>query len=157
MSGEKAMDYQVVMEEIVSITAGETDRIANLGNIASILHERLGFLWTGFYRVVGDELVLGPFQGSTACIRIARGRGVCGTSWDRDEVLVVPDVHKFEGHIACDSRSRSEIVLPLHMSDGEIWGVLDIDSERVGDFDENDAAQLIDVIEVVEEILGRSD
>ncbi len=157
MAGGDKRDYQEILREIESVTGEEPDRIANLANIAAILHERLPFLWTGFYRVVGDELVLGPFQGSTACIRIARGRGVCGSSWERDEVVVVADVRKFEGHIACDSRSRSEIVLPLHLPDGEIWGVLDIDSQREGDFDADDAVGLVEVVELVEEILSRGE
>lgn len=154
MSARSGRDYPRIVEEIEAVTAGETDWIANLANVAAILHERLPFLWTGFYRVVEEELVLGPFQGQTACIRIGRGRGVCGAAWERDEVLVVPDVHRFEGHIACDARTRSEIVLPIHGADGAVWGVLDIDSEREGGFGEEDAVALVDVVAIVEKLLA---
>ncbi len=155
MDGGRSEVYRAVADEVEAITAGEGDWIANLANIAAILHERLPFFWAGFYRVVGDELVLGPFQGTTACIRIPKGKGVCGAAWERDEVLVVPDVRNFEGHIACNSRSKSEIVLPIHLPGGEVWGVLDIDSEELNDFDSDDAAALVDVVEIVEGVLAR--
>ena len=133
-------------------SAGE-DGLSLMANLCALIHERMGFFWTGFYIVRGDQLRLGPFQGPVACMRISRGRGVCGTAWDRGETIIVPDVDQFPGHIACSSLSRSEIVIPLRSprpsstssitSCGEeIWGVLDIDSERLGTFDEIDAAYL---------------
>ena len=148
-------DYERAIEEIRAVSAGESDAVANLANAAAILFERLPFSWVGFYRVVGEELVLGPFQGRPACVRIARGRGVCGSAWDAGEVLVVPDVHAFEGHIACDPLSRSEVVLPLRTPRGVVWGVLDIDSDRVNDFGEEDVAQLRRVAALVERIISR--
>ena len=123
-SGGKAERYRVLLPQVRSLLAGETDR------------------WVGFYRVQGDELVLGPFQGPVACTRIARGRGVCGTAWQEDRTLVVPDVDAFPGHIACSSLSRSEIVIPLHDREGRVRGVLDIDSDRPAAFDATDAAWL---------------
>jgi GAF domain-containing protein len=108
-----------------------------MANVAALLHEEFGFWWTGFYRVVGDELVLGPFQGPIACIRIACGRGVCGTAWQRGETVIVPNVHEFPGHIACSSASNSEIVVPV-VSGGTVIAVLDIDSTDYGTFDETD-------------------
>ena len=139
-SGDKAERYRVLLPQVRSLLAGETDRVANLANVAAALKTTFGFFWVGFYRVQGDELVLGPFQGPVACTRIARGRGVCGTAWQEDRTLVVPDVDAFPGHIACSSLSRSEIVVPLHDCEGRVWGVLDIDSDRPAAFDETDAA-----------------
>lgn len=141
-SGDKAERYRVLLPQVRSLLAGETDRVANLANVAAALKTTFGFFWVGFYRVQGDELVLGPFQGPVACTRIARGRGVCGTAWQEDRTLVVPDVDAFPGHIACSSLSRSEIVVPLHDREGRVWGVLDIDSDRPAAFDETDAAWL---------------
>ena len=141
-SGGKAERYRVLLPQVCSLLAGETDRVANLANVAAALKTTFGFFWVGFYRVQGDELVLGPFQGPVACTRIARGRGVCGTAWQEDRTLVVPDVDAFPGHIACSSLSRSEIVVPLHDREGRVWGVLDIDSDRPAAFDETDAAWL---------------
>ena len=141
-SGDKAERYRVLLSQVRSLLAGETDRVANLANVAAALKTTFGFFWVGFYRVQGDELVLGPFQGPVACTRIARGRGVCGTAWQEDRTLVVPDVDAFPGHIACSSLSRSEIVVPLHDREGRVWGVLDIDSDRPAAFDETDAAWL---------------
>ena len=141
-SGGKAERYRVLLPQVRSLLAGETDRVANLANVAAALKTTFGFFWVGFYRVQGDELVLGPFQGPVACTRIARGRGVCGTAWQEDRTLVVPDVDAFPGHIACSSLSRSEIVVPLHDREGRVWGVLDIDSDRPSAFDETDAAWL---------------
>lgn len=117
---------------------GEEDLIANLANVSAALKETFGFLWVGFYLVKGEELVLGPFQGPIACTRIRKGRGVCGTAWAKAETLVVPDVDAFPGHIACSSLSRSEIVVPLVGPDGEVWGVLDVDSEKLNSFNETD-------------------
>ena len=141
-SGGKAERYRVLLPQVRSLLAGETDRVANLANVAAALKTTFGFFWVGFYRVQGDELVLGPFQGPVACTRIARGRGVCGTAWQEDRTLVVPDVDAFPGHIACSSLSRSEIVVPLHDREGRVWGVLDIDSDRPAAFDETDATWL---------------
>lgn len=141
-SGGKAERYRVLLPQVRSLLAGETDRVANLANVAAALKTTFGFFWVGFYRVQGDELVLGPFQGPVACTRIARGRGVCGTAWQEDRTLVVPDVDAFPGHIACSSLSRSEIVVPLHDREGRVWGVLDIDSDRPAAFDCTDAAWL---------------
>ena len=141
-SGGKAERYRVLLPQVRSLLAGETDLVANLANVAAALKTTFGFFWVGFYRVQGDELVLGPFQGPVACTRIARGRGVCGTAWQEDRTLVVPDVDAFPGHIACSSLSRSEIVVPLHDREGRVWGVLDIDSDRPAAFDETDAAWL---------------
>ena len=117
------------------------DIIANMANMAAMLHETFGFWWTGFYRVIGNELILGPFQGPLACTRIAYGRGVCGTAWKERHTLVVPDVEQFPGHIACSSASRSEIVVPVFQND-EVIAVLDIDSDRLATFDETDSAYL---------------
>ena len=125
------------MLQIEALVSGETDLIANMANVAAVLHEAFGFWWTGFYRVVGEELVLGPFQGPMACTRIARGRGVCGTAWQRGETIVVEDVEQFPGHIACSAMSRSEIVVPI-FAGGKIVAVLDIDSEHLATFDATD-------------------
>lgn len=141
-SGGKAERYRVLLPQVRSLLAGETDRVANLANVAAALKTTFDFFWVGFYRVQGDELVLGPFQGPVACTRIARGRGVCGTAWQEDRTLVVPDVDAFPGHIACSSLSRSEIVVPLHDREGRVRGVLDIDSDRPAAFDATDAAWL---------------
>ena len=141
-SGGKAERYRVLLPQVRSLLAGETDRVANLANVAAALKTTFGFFWVGFYRVQGDELVLGPFQGSVACTRIARGRGVCGMAWQEDRTLVVPDVDAFPGHIACSSLSRSEIVVPVHDREGRVQGVLDIDSDRPAAFDATDAAWL---------------
>lgn len=137
----KTEKYQNLLPQIESLVADETDMIAKMANVAAALHEEFGFWWTGFYRVVGNELVLGPFQGPIACIRIAYGRGVCGTAWQRGETVIVPDVHEFAGHIACSSASNSEIVVPLFLNDS-IIAVLDIDSTEFGTFDETDKLYL---------------
>lgn len=141
----KAARYESLIPQICSLIEGETDTIANLANVAAALKEAFGFFWTGFYLVRdsgaaanGKELVLGPFQGPVACTRIGYGKGVCGSAWKAGRSIVVEDVEKFPGHIACSSLSRSEIVVPLVMDDGEIIGVLDIDSTAVGTFDEED-------------------
>ena len=121
---------------------GETDGIARMANVSAVLHDAFGFWWTGVYRVAGKELVLGPFQGPVACMRIPFGKGVCGTALARNESVVVPDVEAFPGHIACSSASRSEIVVPVHGPDGSVIAVLDIDSDRPAAFDEVDRAAL---------------
>ena len=124
--------------QIASLLEGETDPIAKMANVAAVLHETFGFWWTGFYRVAGGELLLGPFQGPVACMHIPFGKGVCGTAWARNESVVVPDVELFPGHIACSSASRSEIVVPVRGADGAVSAVLDIDSDRLSAFDEVD-------------------
>ncbi|MBQ0025276.1 MAG: GAF domain-containing protein [Bacteroidales bacterium] len=125
---------------------GESDMIANMANVSALLHNIFGFWWTGFYRVQGDELVLGPFQGPLACTRIPFGKGVCGSAWKADRSIIVPDVEKFPGHIACSSESRSEIVVPVR-KDGKIIAVLDIDSRELDSFDENDRVFLEQIVE----------
>ena len=129
--------YEALLPQIEAVVEGEPDLIANMANVAAMLHETFGFWWTGFYRVEGDELVLGPFQGPMACTRIKKGRGVCGTAWAEAATQVVPDVDKFPGHIACSSASRSEIVVPVFQQ-GQIIAVLDIDSAELNTFDQTD-------------------
>lgn len=143
--GTKAERYTALFPQVESLLHSETDEVANLANVAAALKETFGFFWVGFYRVSGDELVLGPFQGPVACTRIHKGRGVCGTAWQEARTLVVPDVDAFPGHIACSSLSRSEIVVPLTDDAGKVWGVLDIDSNELNAFDEVDARFLEDV------------
>ncbi|HUB61026.1 MAG TPA: GAF domain-containing protein [Puia sp.] len=132
--GSKTDQYQSLMPQIRALVEGETDRVANLANIAAALRQQFGWLWVGFYLVKDGELVVGPFQGPVACTRIAPGRGVCGTSWVEKRTLIVPDVEKFPGHIACSSLSRSEIVVPI-FDGGEVVGVLDADSAAFNEFD----------------------
>ncbi len=144
----KAEKYQLLLPQIEALVAGETDIIAKMANVAAALHETFGFWWTGFYRVVNDELVLGPFQGPIACTRIKYGRGVCGTSWQQEETLIVPNVHEFPGHIACSSASNSEIVVPL-IRDNSVIAVLDIDSTEFGTFDETDKAYLEQIVRLL--------
>ena len=143
----KAASYEQVLKQVRSL-AEETDQIAVLANVAAVIHREFNFWWTGFYLVKGDELVLGPFQGPVACTRIKKGRGVCGTAWNEDRTIVVPDVEEFPGHIACSSASRSEIVVPMRRA-GKIVGVLDIDSEFLSTFDEVDAEWLGKIVEVL--------
>ena len=133
----KEEKYRELLPKVRALAGGETDRIAKMANVAALLHQEMGFWWTGFYRVQGQELVLGPFQGPVACTRIPFGRGVCGTAWRERKTVVVPDVEQFPGHIACSSESRSEIVVPVWQGD-EIVAVLDIDSRELGTFDETD-------------------
>ena len=133
----KAEKYKSLLPQIAALVEGEPDMIAKMANVAAALHEAFGFWWTGFYRVVENELVLGPFQGPLACIRIPFGRGVCGTAWQRGETVVVPDVHAFAGHIACSSASNSEIVVPV-VRNGAVIAVLDIDSTDYATFDDTD-------------------
>lgn len=135
--GPKEEKYALLATQVQSVVSDEPDMIANMANVASMIHETFGFWWTGFYRVAGDSLVLGPFQGPLACTRIAKGRGVCGTAWAEAATQVVPDVDQFPGHIACSIASRSEIVVPL-VKDGTVIGVLDIDSQHLGAFDDTD-------------------
>ena len=144
----KAEKYESLIPQIRSVMAGETDMIANMANVAAMLHEEFDFWWTGFYRVEQETLVLGPFQGPVACTRIAKGRGVCGTAWQRQETVVVEDVEKFKGHIACSSESRSEIVVPM-LKSGEVIGMLDIDSRELSCFDLTDQLYLEQIVELL--------
>ena len=137
----KEEKYRQILPQIAALVDGETDWIANMANIVAVLHESFRFWWTGFYRVVGEELVLGPFQGSIACTRIPFGRGVCGTAWAQDRTIIVPDVHDFPGHIACSSASKSEIVVPVRCNN-QIIAVLDIDSADYNTFDAIDRQYL---------------
>jgi GAF domain-containing protein len=140
-TGTKEEQYETLLPQVRALLAGEHDLIANMANLAAVLKAQFDFFWVGFYLVKGDELVLGPFQGPLACTRIARGKGVCGTSWERRETIIVPDVDAFPGHIACSSLSRSEIVVPV-LKDGDVIGVLDVDSEYLSHFDEVDELYL---------------
>ncbi len=149
VKGDKNEQYQNLIPQIKSLLFGEPDLIANLANITAALKEQFGWFWVGFYIVKEDELVLGPFQGPVACTRIKKGRGVCGSSWDKAATLIVPDVEKFPGHIACSSLSKSEIVLPL-LKNGIVWGVLDVDSELLNQFDEIDQFYLEQIIALIE-------
>lgn len=140
--------YRLLFEQIKALTEGETDTIANMANTAAMIHTSMGFWWTGFYIVRGNNLVLGPFQGPVACTRIPYGKGVCGSAWKAGESIIVPDVEEFPGHIACSSESKSEIVLPLFRK-GEITAVLDIDSAELNTFDETDRIWLEKIISLV--------
>ena len=161
----KRETYEALMPQIEALVSGETDLIANMANVAAVLHEAFGFWWTGFYRVTGkglqvtgeglqvtgkglQELVLGPFQGPMACTRIPYGKGVCGTAWQRGETVIVPDVHAFAGHIACSSESNSEIVVPI-WQDGKVIAVLDIDSKDYNTFDETDKIYLEQIAKII--------
>ena len=143
---EKTDNYRLLERQIAALLEGEADTIAKMANVAAVLHETFGFWWTGFYRVAGNELVLGPFQGPVACMHIPFGKGVCGTAWKRNETVVVPDVEQFPGHIACSSASRSEIVVPVHGADGAVTAVLDIDSDRLATFDGEDKVWLEKIV-----------
>ena len=145
IQGGKAEIYQSLIPQIKGLLDGEPDLVANLANVSAALKEQFGWLWVGFYLVKNDELVLGPFQGPVACTRIKKGRGVCGAAWQNAATLIVADVEKFPGHIACSSLSRSEIVLPL-MKNGEVIGVLDVDSAELDQFDETDKKYLEEIV-----------
>ncbi len=146
--GTKEEKYAELFPQIKSLIESESDPIANMANVAAMIHETFGFWWTGFYRVLEGMLVLGPFQGPLACTRIKLGKGVCGTAWKEGKTQVVPDVDLFPGHIACSSASRSEIVVPIY-HDGEVVGVLDIDSADLNTFDDVDAKWLEKVVELL--------
>lgn len=146
--GGKNEKYELLYKQIASLIEAESDPIANMANVSSMLHQTFGFWWTGFYRVVRGELVLGPFQGPMACTRIAKGKGVCGTAWSEGRTQVVEDVDKFPGHIACSSLSRSEIVVPIWRNN-EVIGVLDIDSEHLATFDSTDQEWLERIVQLL--------
>lgn len=144
----KEEQYQSLIPQIEALISGEDDLVANLANISAALKEQFGWLWVGFYLVKGEELVLGPFQGPVACTRIKSGKGVCGRSWQEAKTFIVEDVDKFPGHIACSSASRSEIVLPI-VTDGVVFGVLDVDSAELAQFDKVDEKYLNQVISLI--------
>lgn len=156
----KTENYQLLVEQIRSLIEGERDAVAVMANVAAAIHEAMGFLWTGFYRVMpkagsdDKELVLGPFQGPVACMHIPFGKGVCGTAWERRQTIVVPDVELFPGHIACSSLSRSEIVVPVIAASGEVVAVLDIDSRELSTFDNTDSQYLETICSYIAPLLG---
>ena len=146
--GSKEEQYLSLIPQIKGLVSGEPDLVANLANIAAALKEQFDFFWVGFYLVKEEELVLGPFQGPVACTRIRKGRGVCGTSWSQGNTIIVPDVEKFPGHIACSSISKSEIVVPIFRNN-EVWGVLDVDSDQYNSFDETDTQFLQEIVGLI--------
>lgn len=142
--------YNEIAPQIEALIAGETDLVANLANITAVLKEAFDFFWVGFYLVKENQLVLNAFQGTLACTRIDFDKGVCGHAYTTKETVIVPDVEAFPGHIACSSASKSEIVLPIFKADGEVFGVLDVDSDKLNDFSEIDAKGLRKIIEIIE-------
>ena len=147
---DKNATYQLLAKQVESLIQGESNVVGQLANAVALLHETMGWWWTGFYMVNGDTLQLGVFQGPVACYNIKKGRGVCGTAWQEERTIVVPDVEQFPGHIACSSESRSEIVVPLRNdADGSVLGVLDIDSKELGTFDEVDAHWLEEIGRII--------
>jgi GAF domain-containing protein len=151
-STDKKERYEVLLPQIEALVADEKDAVANMSNVVAALRQAMGFFWVGFYVVKENQLVLGPFQGPIACTRINFGKGVCGTSWKEKRTVLVPDVELFPGHIACSSDSKSEIVLPA-FKEGEVTLVLDVDSDKLNDFDETDAVYLEKVMRVVEKFI----
>jgi L-methionine (R)-S-oxide reductase len=147
-TGTRQQQYEALIPQIAALLQGETDLVANLANVAGALKEQFDWLWVGFYLVKNQELVLAPFQGPVACTRIKKGKGVCGSSWEQRKTLIVPDVEKFPGHIACSSASRSEIVVPI-ICDGEVVGVLDIDSKELKEFDTVDQVYLEQIVSLI--------
>ena len=146
--GSKTEQYESLIPQIKGLLHGEPDLVANLANITGALKEQFGWFWIGFYLVKNNELVLGPFQGPVACTRIQKGRGVCGTSWQQAETIIVPDVEKFPGHIACSSLSKSEIVVPV-IRNGEVVAVLDVDSDEYDQFDRADQHYLQNIVDLI--------
>ena len=147
-TGDKIEMYQSIIPQIAALIEGEQDLIANLANVAAALKEQFGWWWVGFYLVKNNELVLGPFQGPVACTRIHKGRGVCGAAWQQEKMIIVPDVEKFPGHIACSSLSKSEIVVPI-FSQQQVVGVLDVDSEVLNFFDATDERYLKEIVDLL--------
>lgn len=141
--------YRSLMPQLVGLTTGENDFIANLANITGALHQTFGFFWVGVYLVKKDQLVLGPFQGPIACTRIAKGKGVCGTSWEKKQVMLIPDVEQFPGHISCNSASKSEIVVPVLDENGNVILVIDVDSDKLNDFDSTDQRYLEEIAKLI--------
>jgi len=148
ISGNKEEQYSNLLPQVKGLLEGEPELVANLANISAALKEQFGWLWVGFYLVKGEELVLGPFQGPLACTRIKKGRGVCGKCWENKRTLIVADVEKFPGHIACSSLSRSEIVIPV-IKNNEVVAVLDVDSEALNHFDETDKKYLEEIVGMI--------
>lgn len=148
IQGSKSEQYKELIPQINALLTGETDTIANMANVCAALKEQFQWLWVGFYLVKNDELVLGPFQGPVACTRIQKGKGVCGNAWAQGKTLIVPDVEEFPGHIACSSKSRSEIVLPF-FKDGEVIGVLDVDSTDLNTYDAIDQKYLEEILQLL--------
>ncbi|WP_349313869.1 GAF domain-containing protein [Chitinophaga sp. MM2321] len=148
IQGDKATQYTSLIPQIKGLLEGESDLIANMANVSAALKEQFGWFWVGFYLVKADELVLGPFQGPVACTRIRRNRGVCGSSWAQATTLIVPDVEKFPGHIACSSLSKSEIVVPI-IREGVVKAILDADSEYLAHFDETDKKFLEEIVALI--------
>lgn len=146
--GNKEEQYESLIPQIKGLLDGEPDLIANLANVAGALKEQFNWFWVGFYLVKNNELVLGPFQGPVACTRIKKGKGVCGTSWEKAETLIVADVEKFPGHIACSSLSRSEIVVPI-IRNNEVVAVLDVDSAELNQFDKTDQHNLEEIVSLI--------
>lgn len=149
----KEEKYIKLLPYIKQFTTKEDELISVLANISSLIHHTFNFFWTGFYLVKGKYLILGPFQGTVACTKIAFGKGVCGTAWKEKRTIIVDDVNKFPGHIACSSYSKSEIVIPIIKRDGEVFGVIDIDSERISNFDETDKKYLEIIASMISEII----
>ena len=149
-TADRKIVYDEIAPQIESLVAGETDLIANLANIAAVLKETFGFFWVGFYLRKENQLVLAPFQGPLACTRIDFDKGVCGHCYATKEIVIVPNVEEFPGHIACASESKSEIVLPIFERSGEVFGVLDVDSDRLNDFSETDAEGLKKIVKIIE-------
>jgi len=147
-AGAKNDQYRSLIPQISALLSGETDEIANMANVCAALKEQFNFFWVGFYMIKDNELVLGPFQGPVACTRIQKGKGVCGSSWDQEKILIVPDVDAFPGHIACSSASRSEIVIPI-IRNGQVIGVLDVDSSELDSFDQTDAVHLTTILDLI--------
>lgn len=153
-TADRAAAYSEIAPQIAALIDGERDVTANLANIAAAIKQAFDYFWVGFYIAKGGELVVGPFQGPIACSRIAFGKGVCGTAFSTGETQIVPDVDKFPGHIACASESRSEIVVPIFSPEGKVWGVLDVDSDKLDDFDETDAVGLRSIVRILEKMLS---
>lgn len=147
--GSKVSQYDSILPQISSLIDGESDQIANMANICAALKEQFNFFWVGFYMIKDDELVLGPFQGPVACTRIKIGKGVCGSAWEQKKTIIVPDVDLFPGHIACSSASKSEIVIPI-IRNGNVIGVLDVDSAELNSFDETDADYLQQILDRID-------
>ena len=152
----KAKRYEELVAQVRALIEGEDDAVSVMANVSALLHETMRFWWTGFYTLRNYELHLGPFQGPVACYRIKRGKGVCGTAWDIGETIIVPDVEQFPGHIACSSASRSEIVVPVRDSNGEVMAVLDIDSRELATFDDTDQHFLEIIVAAVAPVIEHS-
>jgi len=152
-TSDRKIIYDEIAPQIESLTAGEPDLVANLANIAAVLREAFGFFWVGFYLKKGNQLVLNAFQGPLACTRIDFDKGVCGHAYRAREIVIVPNVEEFPGHIACSSASKSEIVLPIFEKSGEVFGVLDVDSDRLDDFSQIDAEGLQKIVEIIESFI----